>query len=154
MLIYTLSGWPQEALSGRHGGGGAFTSCRHRSSVMPSCHDTQLLRLGCGTLLLLAAWPAAPAFARTPYSDSINAEANYIAAVGYTALSVAEARTGQRRGRRHRDQELGRFRESHYDRKHIYEEEWRRKHPENGPSRPSTRRESGSGKPSRPIGHG
>jgi hypothetical protein len=88
------------------------------------------LRLACGALLFVAVQPAAPALARTRYSDAINAEANYIAAVGFTALSVAEARKVNAEAVAIEIQNSVDFVKAYYERKHIYEEEWHRKHPD------------------------
>ncbi len=97
----------------------------------PLFPKTKQAYLACGALLLLlAAWSTAPALARTPYSDAINAEAHYVAAVGYTALSVAEARKVNAEAVALEIQNSVDYVKAYYERKHIYEEEYRRKHPD------------------------
>jgi hypothetical protein len=81
-------------------------------------------------LACIVAWAAEPSFGRTPLSDQINAEARYVAACGYMARSVAEARKINAEAVAQEIQDSVDYVKAYYERRHIYEEEWRKKHPD------------------------
>ena len=93
-----------------------------------SC-SAQLKLIG-GVMLCVVAWPVAPTFGRTPLSDQINAEAHYVAACGHMARSVAEARKINAEAVALEIQNSVDYVKAYYERRHIYEEEWRKKHPD------------------------
>ena len=83
-----------------------------------------------GIMLCMVAWPVAPTFGRTPLSDQINAKAHYVAACGNMARSVAEARKINAEAVALEIQNSVDYVKAYYERRHIYEEEWRKKHPD------------------------
>ena len=98
------------------------THCGHRFSPW-------WLQLTGGVLLCIVAWPTAPAFGRTPFSDAINAEAHYVAACGYMARSVAEARKINAEAVASEIQNSVDYVKAFYERRRIHDEEWKKKHP-------------------------
>jgi hypothetical protein len=66
----------------------------------------------------------------TPLSAQINAEARYVAACGYMYRSVAEARKINAEAVALEIQNSVDYVKAYYERRHLYEEEWRRKHPD------------------------
>jgi hypothetical protein len=79
---------------------------------------------------LLFLHTAAVSGQQTPLSAQINAEARYVAATGYMARSVAEARSINADAVAKEIQNSVDYVKAYYERRHIYEEEWRRKHPD------------------------
>jgi hypothetical protein len=81
-------------------------------------------------MLCIVAWCAAPAFGGTALSAQINAEAHYVAAYGYMVRSVAEARKINAEAVAQEIQNSVDYVKAYYERRHIYEEEYRKKHPD------------------------
>jgi hypothetical protein len=76
------------------------------------------------------AWPTTPVYGRTRLSDQINAEANYVAACGYMARSVAEARKINAEAVAVEIQNSVEFVKAYYEGRRIHDEEWKKKHPD------------------------
>ncbi len=83
-----------------------------------------------GAFLSMVAWPAAPAWATTALSDQIHAEAHYVAAFGYMARSVAEARKINAEAVALEIQNSVDYVKAYYERRRIHDEEWKKKHPD------------------------
>jgi len=88
------------------------------------------IRLAAGVLSCTVSWHAVAAFGQTALGDQIRAEARYIDACARMRLAASEARRIDAEAFALEIDNSVAYVKAYYDRRHLYEAEWRRRNPD------------------------